>query len=207
MPTILLVRHGETDFVKKGRLAGRLPGVPLNGHGLEQAQALAKKFSGTPIKAVYSSPIERALQTAEPIARELGLEIIPRQGLIETEIGSWQNEKVRPLSRTKIWKVVQNAPSIFRFPGGETFAETQLRISSELIALSAQHEPKDVFICVSHADPIKLAVAYFIGLTLDRFQRMQISTCSVTAIQMTEMGGQLLALNLNGEISLTFLKS
>jgi len=206
MPTVLLIRHGETDYVKKGRLAGRLPGVPLNEHGRNQAQLLAEKLTGSPIKAIYSSPIERALQTAEPIANSLDLEIIPRQGLIETEIGEWQNVKVKDVNRTKIWKIIQSTPSLFRFPGGEAFAETQLRISAELQTLSAQHAPNDVFACVSHADPIKLAIAYFIGLPFDLFQRIQISTASISILHLSESSAQLVAMNFHADLSLTFQK-
>ncbi len=207
MTTILLIRHGETDYVKKGILAGRFPGVPLNSHGRDQAQTLAKALKGTPIKALYTSPIERAVQTAEPIAQALGLDLVERSGLIETEIGEWMNVKVKTLNRTKIWKIVQSAPSVFRFPGGETFAETQLRISNELINLAAQHDPKEIIACVSHADPIKLAIAYFIGLPLDQFQKLQVSTASINILHLTEFGGHLAALNLNAEQALSLPKA
>ncbi len=207
MPTILLIRHGETDYVKKGIMAGRYPGVPLNEHGRNQAQALAKALAGRPIKAIYTSPIERAVQTATPIAQALGLELIERPGLIETEIGEWMNVKVKSLNRTKTWKVVQAAPSVFRFPGGETFAETQLRISNELLALAAQHDPKDMIACVSHADPIKLAIAYFIGVPLDCFQRLQVATASINILQLHEFGGHLSALNLNADQALSLPKA
>ena len=206
MPIILLVRHGETDYVKKGRLAGRLPGIPLNERGQQQARIVAEKLTGAPIKAIYTSPIERAYQTAEPIAQALGLELVIRPGLIETEIGEWENEKVRGLSRRKIWKIVQSAPSLFRFPGGESFAEIQQRITGDLLALSAEHEAKDVLICVSHADPIKLAIAYFIGLPLDNFQRIQVSTASINILHMSESACHLVALNINVEQPLSFPK-
>lgn len=207
MPTILLIRHGETDFVKKHRLAGRMPGVPLNKTGHAQAEAVANYLKGEPIKAIYSSPIERAYQTAEPIGRELNLEITTRQGLIETEIGEWQNEPLKPLSKKKIWRIVQMAPSVFRFPGGEAFAETQLRITQELLTLSAMHEPKDNIICVSHADPIKLAIAYFIGLPMDNFQRIQISPASISILQFYEFGAHLAVMNLNADRSLNLPKT
>jgi probable phosphomutase (TIGR03848 family) len=207
MPTVLLIRHGETDFVKKGRLAGRLPGVPLNEHGQKQAQVVAEKLAGAPIKAIYSSPIERAMQTAEPIAKALNLEIIQRQGLIETEIGEWQDVRVKDVNRSKSWKIIQSSPSLFRFPGGESFAETQFRISSEIQALSAQHDPKDTIICVSHADPIKLAIAYFIGIPFDLFQRIEISTASISILHMSESSIRLAAMNLHADLSLTFPKT
>lgn len=195
MPLVLLIRHGENDYVKKGRMAGRLPGVHLNKRGQAQAQAVAEKLCGAPIKAVYSSPMERALETAEPLAKALGLEIIPRPGLLESDIGEWHDQRWKGLRRTKIWKTVQYRPSLFRFPGGESFLEGQARICQEILELCSMHDPKDVFVCVSHADPIKLAVAYFIGLPLDMFQRLAVSPASITALQIGEGHSSLLTLN------------
>lgn len=202
MTVLLLIRHGETEFVKQSRLAGRLPGVPLNEFGCAQAEALAQRLASEPIKAIYSSPIERALQTAQPVAKALGLEVVIRQGLIETEIGEWMNKEVKEIDNTQSWKIIQTAPSMARFPGGESFAESQLRISQELIALSQMHGAKDVIACVSHADPIKAAVAYFLGLPLDLFQRIQIATASITVLQLDAQGGRLIAMNLHAGGSL-----
>jgi len=195
MPLVLLVRHGENDYVKKRRLAGRLPGVHLNKKGREQAQALAERLKGSEVKAIYSSPMERAVETAQPIAQVLGLELELRQGLLETDIGEWTGIAIGKVSRQKLWKIVQAAPSMLRFPGGESFAETQSRIVHDLDELCRQHDPKDTIICVSHADPIKLAVAYYLGLGLDNFQRLVVAPASITALHIGEMGGRLLTLN------------
>jgi broad specificity phosphatase PhoE len=199
MPTIYLIRHGENDYVKTGRLAGRLPGVHLNETGRQQAQAVAEalcqKLPKEMVKAVYSSPLERALETADPIARAFDLEIIHREGLTETNYGEWQNKSIKGLSRLKIWKRVQAAPSLFSFPGGESFAETQNRVTTELIDLAGQHEAKEMILCISHADPIKLAVAYFIGLPLDLFQRLQVAPASITGLFIDHNISQLVILN------------
>lgn len=202
MTVILLIRHGENDYVKKHRLAGRLPGVHLNPNGQKQALALAEKLGSAPVKAVYSSPLERALETAAPLSQALGLEIQRRDGLIEVDFGEWQDQRLRALSRTKLWKVVQGAPSRMRFPGGEAIADAQHRICQELEAIARQHDPKDVVVCVSHSDPIKLAVAYFIGLPLDMFQRLSVAPASITALHLGEAGSQLLSLNCEISISL-----
>jgi probable phosphomutase (TIGR03848 family) len=195
MPLVLLIRHGENDYVKKNRLAGRLPGVHLNEKGRQQAQGVAERLKGSWVKAVYTSPMERALETAQPIAAALGLEPIVRPGLLETDIGEWTGEPLKKVAKLKLWKVVQGAPSLLRFPGGESFAETQHRVVSELQTLCSQHDAKETLICVSHADPIKLAVAYFLGLGLDHFQRLVVAPASITALHIGEMGSQLLALN------------
>ena len=202
MPVILLIRHGENDYVKKARMAGRLPGVHLNAAGKDQALVLAEKLASAPIKAIYCSPLERALETAGPLAAALSQEIIIRQGLIETDIGEWNGQTLKSLRRLKMWRTVQNAPSLFRFPGGEFFAETQHRVCRELEAICAGLEPKDLVACVSHADPIKLAVAYYIGLPLDNFQRLAVSPASVTALHIGEASSHLLNLNFDPSFNL-----
>ena len=204
MPLILLIRHGENDYVKKSRMAGRLPGVHLNANGKAQAQALAEKLASAPIKAIYCSPLERAVETAQPLASALSQEVIIRQGLIETDIGEWNGQTLKSLRRLKIWRTVQNAPSLFRFPGGESFAETQHRVCRELEAICSGLEPKDMVACITHADPIKLAVAYYIGLPLDNFQRLAVSPASITALYIGEASSQLL--NLNFDLSFNMSK-
>ncbi|MBP1702698.1 MAG: Phosphoglycerate mutase (modular protein) [Chloroflexi bacterium] len=195
MTILLLIRHAENDYVKTGRLAGRLAGIHLNETGRQQARAVADKLTGAPVKAVYSSPLERAIETATPIAEALNLEVTLRPNLVEMDFGEWQNKKLKGLSRLKAWKVVQGAPARMRFPQGESFAEAQYRICQELDLLARRHDPKDMIICVSHSDPIKLAVAYYLGLPLDLFQRLTVSPASITALAIGEMGSQLLALN------------
>jgi probable phosphoglycerate mutase len=221
MPVVLLVRHGENEYVKKGRLAGRLPGVHLNDNGRAQAQSVAdrlvemsammkpakknKRHSEVQIKAVYSSPLERTMETAAPIASALGVDVIPREGLIEVDFGKWQDKKIKGLSRLKLWKIVQGAPSRMRFPKGESFADAQYRVCRELDSLAKKHEDKDIFVCVSHSDVIKLAVAYYIGLPLDMFQRLHIAPASITTLLLGEGYSRLLSLNY--EISFTLSKS
>jgi probable phosphomutase (TIGR03848 family) len=208
MPLLLLVRHGENDYVKKKRLAGRLPGVHLNETGYQQAQTvahtLASKLKKASIQSIFSSPLERTMETAEPIAEALDIPIVERPGLIETDFGDWQGKTLKDLARRKLWKVVQKNPSLMRFPGGESFAETQTRICSEIEILRSKHRENDVIICVSHSDPIKLAVAYYLGLPLDLFQRLTIAPASITTLLINESGSRLL--NLNIDFSLTLMK-
>ncbi len=204
MPLILLIRHGENNYVRQGRLPGRKPGLHLNEKGRQQALALAEKLKEAPIKAVYSSPLERALETAQPIAEALSLEVIPREGLIETDVGEWQDKKLKGLARLKIWRQLMVAPSRFRFPGGEGFVEAQERIRREIDTLCAMHDPKDLIVCVSHADPIKLAIAFYLGLPIDLFQRLSVSPASISTLLIHEHGSRLLMLNY--DLSLNFAK-
>lgn len=202
MPLFYLLRHGETEYVKQHRLAGRFPGVHLNDTGRAQAQTLAERLKNVPFKAIYSSPMERAIETAEPLGKVKALPVEIHPGLYETEIGEWMDKSVKQLARTKPWKMVSAAPSRFRFPGGERFADTQYRIAQELEELVLAHAEKDIVACVSHADPIKLAVAYFIGLPLDLFQRLTIDPTSITVLHITPTSSQLVGLNINPSATL-----
>jgi probable phosphomutase (TIGR03848 family) len=195
MPILLLIRHGENEFVKTGKMAGRLPGVHLNERGRQQAAELAEALKNAPLKAVYSSPLERALETAEPIAQAHKLEVQLRPDLMENDIGKWQGRSLKQLSRTKKWKIVQRAPSRFTFPEGESFLQTQTRIIACLDEIAARHKPRDIVAAVFHADPIKLAIAHYLGMPLDNFQRLACDTASVTVLYVSETGAHIMKLN------------
>ena len=196
MPTLLLIRHGENEYVKSHKMAGRLPGVHLNEKGQQQAQALAEALKDIPLKAVYSSPLERAMETAKPIAESHQLKIVQEPDLMDTDIGKWQGRSWRVLGLTKVWKIVQNAPSRFRFPDGESFVEAQTRCATVLEAIVQRHKnPKDIVAIVFHADPIRMAVAHFLGMPLDHFQRLSCDTGSVTVLHAGESRANLIKLN------------
>lgn len=195
MPIILLVRHAENDFTRKGKLAGRLPSVHLNQRGHEQANALSKLLAELPLKAVYSSPLERALETAEPIARAHRLEIIVHEGLIELDYGEWQGKSLKALRRLKSWQTVQFTPSLMQFPQGERIIAAQFRIVHTIHEIADKHSEGEWIVCVSHADPIKLAVSHFLGMPLDTYQRLNISLASMTLLSLDHQNGRLLALN------------
>lgn len=201
MPTFLLIRHGETDYNKKMHIAGRMSNVHLNQKGQQQAQSLADKLATVPIKAIYSSPLERAIETAEPLAKALKLEIIPMPGLLETDSGDWLGQSVKKLRRQKVWHSLQQHPSLFRFPGGESIAECQHRMVQVLESLLQKHALQDLVACFSHADPFKMLVAYYLGLPLDQFQRLSIDPASITALQITESGTKLITLNYSLNLS------
>ncbi|HSM72080.1 MAG TPA: histidine phosphatase family protein [Anaerolineales bacterium] len=195
MPLLLLIRHGANDYTKTNKLAGRLPGVHLNEEGQKQAEALGEALKGVPIKAVYSSPLERAVETAKPIAKSVGVKIKRDKGLLETDVGDWQGRPLKRLYLYKHWKVVQHAPSRAQFPNGESFYECQTRIVGAIDSILSKHKKKDIVACVFHADPIKLAVAHYRGLPLDHFQRLGCDTGSVSVLALGEMGAQLMKLN------------
>ena len=196
MPLLLLIRHGENDYVKTGKMAGRIPGVHLNEKGQKQAQALAEALAQVPIKAVYSSPLERAMETANPIAESHKLTIIQEPDLMDTDIGKWQGKSLKVLRLTNAWKIVQSAPSRFRFPEGESFVDAQTRYVDTLERIIQKyHKPQDIIAVVFHADPIKLAVSHFLGMPLDHFQRLGCDTGSLTALYAGDASASLIKLN------------
>ncbi len=195
MTVLLLIRHGENDFLNKNRMPGRLPGVHLNERGRQQAAALADVLKDTPLAAIYASPLERAIETAEPLARAKGLEIQITPALTDTDVGQWQGRSWKALGRTSAWKTIQETPSLFRFPGGESFVECQQRVVAALERIAAAHQTDDFIAVVFHADPIKLAVAHFLGLPLDHFQRLTAETGSITALQLGKNRARLLRMN------------
>jgi len=195
--TILLVRHGQTPTTGKV-LPGRAPGLHLAPEGVEQARTAADRIAALPrIDAVYSSPLERAKETAAPIAKARGLRTKVSRGLFECDFGEWTGVELQKLAKLPEWRTVQQAPSMFRFPGGESFTEMQARMVTTLDALRALH-PGGTIVCVSHADTIKAAVAHAMGTHLDLFQRIVISPASVSAISWTSGGPVVLAVNSTG---------
>lgn len=191
---MLLVRHGHTPTTG-ARLPGRAPGLHLAEKGVAQAEAVAQRLRDLKrIDAVYASPLERAQETAKPIARAVGLRVRTERGLNECDFGEWTGGELKQLSKLPEWQVVQRYPSGFRFPGGESFTEMQSRMTGAIAKLVERHRG-GVVVGVSHADPIRAAVASALGTHLDLFQRIVISPCSVTAIVYGSAGPVVLTVN------------
>jgi probable phosphoglycerate mutase len=197
-PTLLLlVRHGQTPTTGK-ILPGRAAGLHLADTGNEQARTVAARLAELKkVDAIYASPLERTRETAAPIGKALGLPVKADKGLLEADFGDWTGQELGKLMKLPEWSTVQRAPSTFRFPGGESFLEMQSRIVGALDALRAKH-PGGTIVAVSHADPIKAAVAHAMGTHLDLFQRIVISPCSVTAIAYQAGGPVVLTVNSTG---------
>ncbi|RPI23276.1 MAG: phosphoglycerate mutase, partial [Chloroflexota bacterium] len=149
---------------------------------------LAEALCNAPIKAIYSSPLERAVETAEPLAQAHNLPIQIRPGLLEIDFGGWVGKTGKQMGRMKLWKTVQETPSLMRFPGGESFPEAQARVVTELESIAAVHDEKDWAACFFHSDAIKLAIAHFLGMPLDNFQRLPVDTISITALTIPKEG-------------------
>ncbi|MDQ3569996.1 MAG: histidine phosphatase family protein [Actinomycetota bacterium] len=194
-PTLaLFIRHGRTPTT--GRvLPGQAKGLHLADEGSAQAEEVAGRLSVLEsVDAVYASPLERTRETAAPIAKRHGLKVRVDRGLADCDFGEWTGVELKTLAKLPEWRVVQSYPSGFRFPGGESFLEMYARVVGTVERLRSRHRGGTV-VFVSHADPIKAAVAHASGAHLDQFQRFVISPCSVTAISYADAGAAVLTVN------------
>jgi probable phosphomutase (TIGR03848 family) len=198
-PTIvLLVRHGQTATTGHV-LPGRAPGLHLSDEGRRQAEAAAARIARLRrVVAVYASPLERARETAMPIARARDLALRIERGLLEVDVGGWTGLRLDRVSRRPEWSTVQRYPSGFRFPDGESFVEMQARVTATLARLVDRHRGQ-VVVAVSHADPIKAALAHALGLHLDLFQRLAVAPGSITTIAYGTLGPTVLGMNSLGD--------
>ena len=195
--TVLLVRHGQTPTTGKV-LPGRAKGLHLADEGRRQADIAAGRIGELKrVDAIYSSPLERAKETAAPIAAARGLTTKIERGLFECDFGDWTGAELKNLMKLPEWTTVQRAPSTFTFPAGESFNAMQTRMVGAVDRLRAKH-PGGVIVCVSHADPIKAAVAHAMGTHIDLFQRIVISTCSISAIAYGHGAPVVLTVNSTG---------
>lgn len=207
-PTLVLfVRHGTTPTTGQV-LPGRAKGLHLADAGRAQAERVAERIAGwadaqkkgPEVAAVYASTMERARETAAPIGRALGLAVTAEKGLLECDFGDWTGRSLKELSKLPEWTTVQRHPSGFRFPGGESFAGMQARMIETVQRLGGAHPGKTI-VCVSHADPIKAAVADALGTPLDLFQRIVVSPCSLSAVSYGAGGPTVLAVNSTGSLA------
>jgi broad specificity phosphatase PhoE len=197
--TFFLIRHASCDGLGH-TLWGRTPGIVLNEKGKLQSQHLADRFKTTTLDAIYSSPLERALQTADAIARTMNLEVRKSDVANEIDFGEWTGQPFECLSADERWRHFNRHRSMTMIPGGESFLEVQDRIVQELETLAKQHGKANVAI-VSHADVIRAAVAYFAATPIDMIDRFEISPCSVTVIAVDDDHATLLTLNNHSDLS------
>lgn len=196
---VLLIRHAFPDATRN-RLYGTTPGIHLSEHGREQAARLAERLSGVRLAAVYSSPLERCVETAEAIAAERRLEVEALSDLGEVEYGEWTGRTFRMLRRTTLWRRVHEVPSSVRFPGGESLEEVRERGVRAVDSIAARH-PRRAVAAVSHGDVIRLVLAYHAGIHIDLFQRLVADRASVSAVALGEGAPRVLRMNDTGTLT------
>jgi probable phosphoglycerate mutase len=181
-------------------IAGRQPGVHLNQVGKQEALKLAERLSQLSIAALYSSPLERAMETAQPIAARNRLEILPASGFNEVDFGSWTGKTIAELEALPEWRRFNEFRGSSRIPGGENMAEVLSRSLGELEQLRKRHaHPGTLVVVVSHGDVLRMLVTHALGMPPDFIHRLELSPASVTVLQVEDYGPRLLLLNGTGD--------
>jgi probable phosphoglycerate mutase len=193
MFTILLIRHGENDYLNKA-LAGRLPGVHLNARGKRQAEELTCQISSFPIVAIFSSPLERAQETALPLSKALGIPIQADESLTEYGFGEWTGKSMTELESLPGWNDMKHWRSCTRPPAGEPIVETQQRIILALEKIQSLY-PEGLVAAITHADNIRAALAFYLGFSVDLMSRLEISPCSISVLRLERNQPHILAIN------------
>jgi probable phosphomutase (TIGR03848 family) len=192
--TFYLVRHGVTSHTGH-KLTGWMEGVGLSSEGRAQAEGAAAMLAGAPLRAIYSSPIDRCWQTAEIVAaRHPRLEVRATEEIGEVRYGTWTGRTLKSLAKLKLWEVVQRFPSGMTFPEGESLRAVQARAVNEIEVLRQRH-PKASVCCVTHADVIKLVLAHYLGVHIDLYQRIAVAPASVSAFSVSDRGPYVLGMN------------
>lgn len=199
MATVILARHGRTRANADGILAGRLPGIPLDDLGREQAKAASVRLDGLSLAAAVTSPLERCKETASLLLAGTGLRARTERGITECDYGSWSGRPMKELIKEDLWKVVQAHPAGVRFPEGESMAEMSARSIRSIRAwdarIGAEHGDQAVWLAVAHGDVIKAVLADALGMHLDAFQRIVVDPSSLSVIRYTPRRSYVLAMN------------
>ena len=175
-------------------LVGRAPGVSLGAEGRRQAEALAERLAGVPLEAVYSSPLERARETAAPIAARLGLAVRAVEELTELDFGDWTGRTIGELAGSERWRLFNTFRSGTAAPNGEHMLEVQARMVRALERLRGAHPDGRVAV-VGHGDPLKATLAHYLGVPLDLFQRIEIDPGSLSVVELADHGPRVLLVN------------
>lgn len=182
MTTFHLVRHAEKDGGDV--LAGRTAGVHLSERGKAQAEQLARFFEREPVSRIFCSPLERARETAAPLARDKGLAVDLVDAFTEIDLGQWTGRRPAELAGDVAWERYNRFRGGTRAPGGESMLDVQARFVAALIdwrdVLAGQ-----TVVVVSHAEPIRAALLHFLGLPLDQWSRLAIDLASVSTLELS----------------------
>jgi probable phosphomutase (TIGR03848 family) len=194
--TFLLIRHAQTDFTGT-TILGRRPGIALNAQGREQARALAQRLESLSLSAVYSSPVQRAMETAEPIAESRRLQVQRADSFAELEFGDWTGRKIGDLEGDPVWTRFNHFRSGTRIPNGETTLSVVARVTDQLEQWRRAHRNQAIAI-ISHGDVIRYALSYYLGAPIDLFLRIEVSPASVSVVRLDDFGPRVLRVNDTG---------
>lgn len=193
MTTFYLIRHAAHDLLGRA-MAGRMPGVSLNPAGRDAAERLAEHLAAVPFAAVYSSPLDRARETAAPLAARQGLAVQIEPALDEIDFGDWTGRTLEALHGLERWRLFNSFRSGTPIPGGERMLEVQARIAAAMLRLRERH-PGGTVALVGHGDVLKSALAFWLGVPLDLFQRIELAPASRSIVALSDHGPKILLIN------------
>ncbi|MFM1906117.1 MAG: hypothetical protein RIT32_913 [Actinomycetota bacterium] len=193
---LLLIRHGESEANAKGILAGRLSGVALSSQGKSQASILNTAINQLSRPCLYSSPIQRCLETARlAVASSSYDEILIDDDLAEVDYGNWSGKRLEDLEKLEEWSYLQKNAGSFKFPAGESFEEVSTRLQRYLESLVERHEEKATVVAFSHADIIKVLVTKALAVSISKIQRIRIDPASITEFELSTEGLSIVRVN------------
>jgi len=171
-----------------------MPGIHLNARGLDESEKMAARFRAIPLQAIYVSPLERTVETAEPLSRTLNIAAVTEPRLSDVDFGEWTGRRFSELRDDPAWREFNSSRSSALVPGGEKFSDVQSRMVSCVESLRRKHADQCVA-CVSHADPIRTVVMHCLGMHLDDFQRFALEPASVTVVRFESTKPMVLTIN------------
>ena len=193
MTSFYLVRHGANDWIPRG-LAGRAAGTHLNAKGHAQSKALAAHLVSAGINLIISSPLERALQTAKPLADKLSTSISTDDSLLEINFGDWTGKTWEELRELEGWKTFNRFRTGTRIPNGELMIEAQHRVICLIEKLNRKHSGKTIAL-FTHGDVIRAALTYYLGMPMDFFQRLEIAAASYSILRLLKDAPEVICIN------------
>ena len=193
MTKISLIRHGVHDVID-AILVGRTAGVRLNRRGRDQAARIAEALSGEHIDGVQSSPQLRAQETAEPLARRLGLSVEISAAIDELNMGAWTGRSFASLTDDPLWSFWNTTRSATRPPDGESMLELQTRAVDHLHKIAGS-TPNGHIALYSHAEVIRAVVMHALKLPLDDFNRVEVAPATINTVAVGRNGIAIIGLN------------
>lgn len=194
MTTFLFIRHGDTEYVNEV-LAGRID-APLTDTGRQQAQHLAEVLALQPIQGIYSSPMCRAVETAQPVAEALHLFVEMEPTLTQVDFGEWQGLAFEELQKREDWKRFKADPSAIGTPGGESMWAVRQRVMLGLERIATGYGEEDMIAIFAHGSIIRSAISLYLDMPLHAMNRLRVAPASVSTLVVKENFARLLQLNL-----------
>lgn len=189
----LLIRHASVDPIGT-MIAGRGLGVHLNAKGRMQAEQIAGRLRNTQLEAIYSSPMERTLETAEPLARAKQLKVLVREEFTELDFGDWTGKTFTELETVPEWRHFNQCRSLACIPGGESMLQVAQRMADGVDFVRRQHPDATVAV-FSHCDPLRALLVQVVGMSLDSMLRLTIAPASISTVEVDSCGWRILGLN------------